>query len=686
MKGIFISLALIPFLALSGCNLTPEEKKKLDDAAIDLEKLADQIIITSPAKDSIVEQSIVTVRADIPADAQAKEVALYVDGIEIAKDSDGAPWEIQWPAYYYADGNKHTLLLKTITGSGNEVRNNEQFQLTVAESANQALAFTDGVDGTKIQDQNQLKVSFAEFPGATRYEVTDGLQTVETTSTTATLIDLDVGTYSVRYRAIFDYSASTTLTGPWSASAQIEVLPPQLPVIHDPVVVKNELGYELSFSWESVADGDTYSISLKKSGEVEGQTISSDTDEELNLPEMEFGMYTWALIRTNPIGQTVHSESQEIGVGVFRTQLGGSRHDRASQIIASQSGGYIVRAYTSSYEVTESLIGDSDDWIIRLDENGSVTAEYIENKLGTYRFRDMIEVSEGVTYLVGKDWDTGKALIAKLNSNLEPMWESEVLYRPASVSGSYEFMTMTELDGKLYVSAVEWHDGRRDKAHLHEVNPITGVVSDSIPLPEIPGVKVDSIKSLVPTVDGNLALVGSGKPISENPMEDGVFILVLDSTLNEVAQWNNISDYHHLNAGDAIELASGRGAIIGQSSMGHVSISSVNTDGTEHRYFESSYSERLHYGPATNLIELSDNTLVAFLHKYENGNYSLVLKGFNQDLIPTQTKTLHDTALYTTAYGMVGNTDDSITVLYAEGQDGFNNYDIVIRRMTSFNN
>jgi len=110
VKGRITPLVLIPLLALSGCNLTEDDKKNLENAAADLERLADQIIITSPAKDSVVSDSIVIVRADIPIDAEAKEVALYVDGIEIARDTDGAPWEIQWPAYYVADGNKHSVV------------------------------------------------------------------------------------------------------------------------------------------------------------------------------------------------------------------------------------------------------------------------------------------------------------------------------------------------------------------------------------------------------------------------------------------------------------------------------------------------------------------------------------------------------------------------------------------------
>lgn len=170
MKAVLPLLSLLWFsFFLSGCVLTSEDKDKdkLDKAQIDLAKLADQIIITYPANDSVIKSSNIIVRADIPADAKAEEVILYVDGIETAKDNDGSPWEISWPAYYWGDGEKHTLLLKTITGDGNEVRNNQQFQVTVSQDANKALAIKNPESQTSLINVNTTSVSVTEFPNAT---------------------------------------------------------------------------------------------------------------------------------------------------------------------------------------------------------------------------------------------------------------------------------------------------------------------------------------------------------------------------------------------------------------------------------------------------------------------------------------------------------------------------------------
>jgi hypothetical protein len=690
VKGIITPIAIFSLLTLSGCNLTDEEKEKLDNAAIDLEKLADQIIITSPAKDSVIDQSIVTVRADIPADALAQEVALYVDGIEIARDTDGAPWEIQWPAYYSADDNKHTLLLKTITSSGAEVRNNEQFQLTVSATANQALSFSAGLNGTQIQDQNELEVSFTPFPTATRYEVANGDQIVETTSSSAILENLNVGVQTVRYRAIFDYSSTTTLIGPWSASAQIEVLPPKIPAIHEAIIEKKETGYDITFAWDVVTGGDSYAIFIGNSAESL-EEVGTASEGSYTLLGVELGEYQWQLKRNTALGQVTASDIKQLNVGVFKTQLGGSRHDRASQIINSKSGGYIVRANTSSYEVTSTLQGDSDAWIIRLDEQGNVTNQYIENKGGRDRYRSMVEASDGSIYLVGQDWDSSKALIIKLDANLEPVWESEVLYRPEGVSERYDFIAVAEWNNKVYVSAVEWgRDGNTtflDKAHLHEVNMDTGGVSPSITLPSISGVKIDSIKTIIPKADGNLALVGLGESDTDL-YSSGVVVITLNSDIGEVSTWDNIGDYQHMNVGSAIELSTGLVAFIGQNDMGGVAISSVNANGNEYRYYSSNYSDDLYYGVTTNLVQMVNGTLLSFISKYEGGaiGYKYLLKGFNENLIPVTTKYLDDITGSVTPYGMVADTDDSITLLYGQGQSGYNNYDIVIRRIAPISN
>ncbi len=206
---------------LSGCDGS--------DVLGDLEQLADQIIITYPANNAEISDSISVVRVDIPSSASAQKVTLYVDGIEVAADSDGAPWEISWPSYYWADDASHTLLLKTIHGSGREIRNTQNYQVKVRSEASSGLQFADGLDGMIVNDTNSIDLEFAPLFSATSYEVKysidDETSVVPASDISLTLTDLEIGIYTISYRAIQIVSDATTLTGPWSDSIKVEVFP-----------------------------------------------------------------------------------------------------------------------------------------------------------------------------------------------------------------------------------------------------------------------------------------------------------------------------------------------------------------------------------------------------------------------------------------------------------------------------
>lgn len=685
MKGLFTPLAFISLFALSGCDLTDAEKEKLENAAIDLEKLADQIIITSPANDAVISQSMVTVRADIPADAQATEVILYVDGIEIAKDTDGAPWEMQWPAYYWGDGNKHTLLLKTITGSGNEVRNNGQFQVTVTAEANQALTFTAGIDGTQIQEQNQFEVAFTGVPSATRYEVTDSNQIIETTTPSTTLNNLDVGSYTVRYRALFDYSSSTTLTGPWSAPAQLEVLSPQLPVIHEPNVVKNEQGYDVKFSWDALSDNDIYSISITKSGQAKGQIVLANANNELVLPGMEMGTYTWSLIRKNSLNQEAHSEPQKVEAGVFKRQFGGSANDYAKHVISSRDGGFIILGSTRSK-------GDAngDDWFIKLDANGHTEWEHVLEKSGSARLSDLREFPDGSIFAYGSNdnWQDAKGYIVKLSGSATPqnrlLWEVE--YREASADKEY-FSSLTENASRLFVSSQEntcdtaggTTTCQISKLKLVEFNTESGEYVSSFELPAPPDDYVqDSLGYLSTTSDGDFLLAGSATP--QNPPEiyyGGAYLMKLDLTGNlswsqsyldndifmdgqfgKETPWGEfILLGHTLDAGAALAKVSSSGSKIGTYAVG------INTYSNPKRttVFDDDENMLMLFSSYTGgWPELWSTSRSGLSHKIK------VFDGLKYDYSSPQSL---DRAL-----------DGGLVLLFNESQSGYNNSDIIVMK------
>jgi len=81
------------------------------------------------------------------------------------------------------------------------------------------------------------------------------------------------------------------------------------------------------------------------------------------------------------------------------------------------------------------------------------------------------------------------------------------------------------------------------------------------------------------------------------------------------------------------------------------------------------------------LIEQPAGTLLSLLSKYESGTYRYLLKAFNENLIPTDNVYLDSLTGSISAYGMVSGDENAITLLYGQGQNGSDNYDIIVERI-----
>jgi len=394
-KHLWISVLPL-IVTLTGCQLTEEDREKVT-------QLADQIIITYPANEATVVDSMITVRSDIPASADAQEVTLYVDGVEVAKDSDGAPWEISWPAYYWADGEKHTLLLKTLTGTGVEVRNNQQYQVTVSTDANKALSFGAGLDGTSVKDINSIEVEFSEFPGATSYEVLYSAggksNKIELDGTSVVLADLDVGEYSVRYRALKKFSDLTEFVGAWSSEIMLVVRPPDLPVINDPEISYENESYNIDISWSEIDVESQYVAFFKKSDEAEFTQYQLGHTDAFSLSGLSAGAYEFELRRINSLGHESSSSSTiEVNAGVYFKRFGGSGDEIAKHVQTTNAGEYIVLASTTSK-------GDpqGDDWVFLLDMQGNIVWEYYYTDTGGPVMNEVLPLDNGNFVLYGAE-------------------------------------------------------------------------------------------------------------------------------------------------------------------------------------------------------------------------------------------------------------------------------------------
>ena len=126
-------------------------------------------------------------------------------------------------------------------------------------------------------------------------------------------------------------------------------------------------------------------------------TLTDSTGYELTVPDV--GVYYW---RVRSIGSNENpgpwTDKQSVSIHVFSNYYGGSGNDNPHQIIASISGGSIVRATTTSPELTEGL---EAEWIFKLDENGVMQWDYVSPLLSGATYLDMVEASDGNLYVVG---------------------------------------------------------------------------------------------------------------------------------------------------------------------------------------------------------------------------------------------------------------------------------------------
>ncbi len=776
MKALSSLSILAAAIFLSGC-ISEDEKEQIEQAGVDLNKLANQIIVTAPAAGATVNTADVIVRADIPSDVEAQSVTLLVDGVEVGKDDDGAPWEISWPAYYWGDGNKHSLLLKTVSESGVELRN-QATAVTVSTGVNKELKLNSGVASTQYVFGKQTTLTFAAVTNAKHYEINVAGNVIQSDKPEITLDSLTVGSHEVKYRAVLDNASQQTFMGPYSTVTNVQVQAPysadqlaitpakgsliikdansielQLAAVDNaasyeievdgvvsalqtntttltdltvgshavryrvlfsdenagdytgafssPVSVTIERpdaptelqasaayvddGYQLTLSWTATDNTQSYEVELT---DPEGRptTHTSETNQ-LELSDMVLGEYKWKVRRINTVRQTSDYSTQEpVNVGVFRTQLGGSGHDRARQIIKSQSGGYLVRAVTSSREISPDLQGASDDWVIRLDEQGNVVQQYVESKPGRDRFRDMFEAKDGSIYLVGQDWSSQQALIIKLDRDLKPVWENEVLYRPDSISERYDFNSVTEWNGKILVGAIEWaRDGASiywDQAHLHEIASETGVVSRGIELPGFSGVKMKAITKMIPLSENSLSLFGSAEqaPKLTPYVEDGAFILNVDRDMKEISKSENVGEYKQHGVGDVAVLPSGDVAVIGQSGPIGFTLSTFDTNALVRREVQEGL-EVFYY--RRGLSSLSDGSVIVFLKNQDSSvsDESLLIHVYDGNLGLHIQHYLISEQEQSNPRDLKVNDDDSVTVLFEQERADNNNFDVVIRRI-----
>lgn len=438
----------------------------------------------------------------------------------------------------------------------------------------------------------------------------------------------------------------------------------------------------LSLKWTSVEFAASYAIEIASDEDFTTITYIGNNIENNITLEHIVGNHFWRVRTINPDGVDGNwSEVQPLKIGVFTKHFGGSKDDRAKQIINTKDGSHIILASTKSSEISNNVDSAGDDWIFKVNSQGELLWQYVSNAMGRSRLEDIIELTDGTIIAVGQDSDSNQAVALKLDESGNNLWE--ILYRPDDISEQFDFLDIVEFNNAVYVSSSVWGTGDcadcsiRTNYFLHTISAIDGTVSPPLDIPLISGLTFDSVSELAVTKDGNLIIAGAATPEGNNMWWNlGAYFQILDTDFNQVTTWNNVSENSHLNVGDAITLSNGIFAIIGQGISGGVSISLVDKqDNSSNNYYSSDQEYTF-----SSIASDNESGLYALLKDHNINKTPLTFMTFDNNLTITSQYHLLDLKEYVTSAGLVTNKDGTLTFLISEGQSSYNNYDIVLIR------
>jgi len=307
-----LSLTLFAGL-LAGCQITEEEKEKLEQAGENLEKIASAPFIAYPAENDTVDSSG-EIRLLIDDSVDYKSMALIVDGIEVAVDEE-APYEFQWDPYYWSNNAKATFIIRAITAGGNLLRS-EVRTVEIGDNVHNLVKVTSPYDGQVLQNVNSTDISWTARAGAESYDVQINGVMFNTDQTTASIDLPTIGNYSMSVRAI----DSQGYKGKWSDESRISLAIPSAPSIYNSDPVASDNDWQVLFNWT----GSLASSELQISTDINFTSILENEDLATTSysASLVTGIYYARVRTTNEFGYISQwSEVSTVELGLFATKI-----------------------------------------------------------------------------------------------------------------------------------------------------------------------------------------------------------------------------------------------------------------------------------------------------------------------------------------------------------------------------
>ena len=437
---------------------------------------------------------------------------------------------------------------------------------------------------------------------------------------------------------------------------------------------------EVTLNWEDVEFAQSYNLEISLvedfSEVIEYKVLETNSISFLKEPNK----YYWRVSAINPHGQTgPNSEIQIINAGVFETTLGGSSNDYAYDMIPAKNGGYIVLGSTQSQDLNADIDSKGDDWIIKLNESGEVSWQYFHHDEGREKLTDIIELEDNSLVAIGKNWNSNQAFLIRISPEGEELLTYE--HPVASYFNSHAYA-----HNKLYVSlsTFQKENGQTSDVirSIHSFDLTTGELSSPIQLPDIDGQDFTYFSDIFSDHNDNLVIAGTIYPTGGDPMYylGGVFLMVLDESMNATLQWHNSGTYKHLNAGYSTQLKNKSYAIIGQAQSG-ASLAVIGPDGTE--LINDNLSQEVSfYGADDDSFGQSDDGTFYSIFNTDNWD-TKSLVGFDDSLNITSEAPIavDETNYYYSARGLLVNEDNTITILLNQTLKASGKSDILIKRI-----
>ncbi|MEH6450927.1 MAG: Ig-like domain-containing protein [Oleispira sp.] len=410
--------------SLAGCQLTDDEKKKLDKANVNLEKVAIAPLITFPAANDKVENSV-DVRVDIDESVTYKSVSLLVDGENIATDLE-PPYSFSWDPYFWSDRDQATLMIRAVTAEDVLLRS-EVLTVRIGSFIQNQIQITQPTANQEFQNIDSTNIEWTAKSGATRYDYRIDSTSASTTVTSAAISLPAIGDYLLSVRA----TDAQGHTGQWSDGQAVSLVVPNSPTVQVAEAIGIDSGWQVNFSWS----GGLVSTELQIAADISFNSLldTYTLDTNTHSESLVTGVYYARARTTNTFDQVSGwSEVQTLTLGLFagKINMATRLYDRPIDFVINDRDLVIVANASDWGDAT------SDFYVTKADLQGNKTwGRAFDNLLGSPN-----AISKTSTGYVlagkGKAWQDAGILAVSENGSFQ--WSKEYQHTEDSIGYNQE--------------------------------------------------------------------------------------------------------------------------------------------------------------------------------------------------------------------------------------------------------